>query len=168
MIISCINCYKKFEINSDLIPENGRLLQCSICNHQWFFKKKLPLENINQNETDDKPIINDILTDKKIESETNLNPIQKKTSEDQNIENLSKDLDEKENTIPIDTTIQNNKKSIHFFNILLVFVLSFVALIILIDTFKFQIAKIFPNIEFVLYNLYESIKDIILFFKDLI
>ena len=114
MIISCINCYKKFEINSDLIPENGRLLQCSICNHQWFFKKKLPLENINQNETDDKPIISDILTDKKIESEINLNPIQKKTSEGQNIENLSKELDEKENTIPIDTAIQSNKKSIHF------------------------------------------------------
>ena len=38
MIISCIKCIKKFEINSDLIPENGRLLQCSSCNHQWFFK----------------------------------------------------------------------------------------------------------------------------------
>ena len=38
MIISCIKCIKKFEINSDLIPENGRLLQCSSCSHQWFFK----------------------------------------------------------------------------------------------------------------------------------
>ena len=38
MIITCINCNKKFDINSDLIPKNGRLLECSSCNHQWFFK----------------------------------------------------------------------------------------------------------------------------------
>ena len=25
MIINCINCKKKFEVNSSLIPENGRL-----------------------------------------------------------------------------------------------------------------------------------------------
>ena len=68
MIVSCINCNKKFKINSDLIPENGRLLQCSSCNHQWFFKKELPLENINQIDTDNR-IINDILTDKEVESE---------------------------------------------------------------------------------------------------
>ena len=40
MIITCDNCQKKFEIDQDLIPENGRLLQCSACNHKWFFKKK--------------------------------------------------------------------------------------------------------------------------------
>ena len=38
MIITCINCNKKFDINADLIPKNGRLLECSSCNHQWFFK----------------------------------------------------------------------------------------------------------------------------------
>ena len=36
---------KKFEVNSDLITEKGRLLQCSSCNHQWFFQKEI-LENI--------------------------------------------------------------------------------------------------------------------------
>ena len=101
-----------------------------------------------------------------MESETNLNLIQKKTFENQNIKNFSKDISEKENTVTKEKTIQNNRKSTHFLNIILVFVLSFVALIILVDTFKFQIAKIFPNIEFVLYNLYESIKDVFLFFND--
>ena len=43
-----------------------------------------------------------------------------------------------------------------------------IAFIILIDTFKYPISKIVPNIEFILYNLYESIKDIRLFFNDLI
>ena len=39
MIITCEQCNKKFEIESILIPEKGRLLQCSSCNHQWFYKK---------------------------------------------------------------------------------------------------------------------------------
>ena len=40
MIITCNNCNKKFEIDENLIPEKGRLLQCSSCNHQWHFKKE--------------------------------------------------------------------------------------------------------------------------------
>ncbi len=39
MIIECIKCSKKFELNSDLIPSNGRTIQCGSCGHVWFFKK---------------------------------------------------------------------------------------------------------------------------------
>ena len=39
MIISCENCNKRFEVGDNLIPEEGRLLQCSSCDHKWFFKK---------------------------------------------------------------------------------------------------------------------------------
>ena len=38
MIINCENCYKNFEVDSALIPDNGRLLQCSACDHKWFYK----------------------------------------------------------------------------------------------------------------------------------
>ena len=38
MIIECINCHKKFVVNSDLIPTAGRNIQCGSCNHLWFFK----------------------------------------------------------------------------------------------------------------------------------
>ena len=38
----------------------------------------------------------------------------------------------------------------------------------ILDTFKGPIGKIVPNIEFLLYNLYETINDIALFLKDLI
>ena len=37
MIISCPNCNKKFNIDNKLIPETGRLLQCSSCNHKWHY-----------------------------------------------------------------------------------------------------------------------------------
>ena len=38
MIISCPNCNKKFKIDQNLIPIDGRLLQCSNCKHKWHFK----------------------------------------------------------------------------------------------------------------------------------
>ena len=40
MIIECINCSKKFDVDSNLIPSEGRTIQCGSCNHVWFFKKK--------------------------------------------------------------------------------------------------------------------------------
>ena len=44
MIIGCTSCNKKFEINSNLIPDSGRLLECSNCNNQWFFKKEKSIQ----------------------------------------------------------------------------------------------------------------------------
>ena len=41
MIITCEQCHKKFEIESNLIPKKGRLLQCSSCSHKWFYKSDI-------------------------------------------------------------------------------------------------------------------------------
>ena len=69
MIITCNNCNKKFNIDSSLIPDKGRLLQCASCNHKWFFKKVVPEnpvslidedisnDNVNIFEQNNSPII---------------------------------------------------------------------------------------------------------------
>ena len=46
MIISCDQCLKKFEIDSMLIPNEGRLLQCSSCHNKWFYKKDIPQKTV--------------------------------------------------------------------------------------------------------------------------
>ena len=56
MIITCNNCNKKFDIDSNLISDKGRLLQCASCDHKWFFKKEV-LENVVS------PIVEDIDND---------------------------------------------------------------------------------------------------------
>ena len=38
MIIDCINCNKKFNVDADLIPKQGRQIQCGSCEHIWHFK----------------------------------------------------------------------------------------------------------------------------------
>ena len=44
MIIECPECKKKFEIDNNLIPSTGRLLQCSSCDNKWFFKKTVEVK----------------------------------------------------------------------------------------------------------------------------
>ena len=154
MIISCEKCAKKFNINSDLIPEKGRLLQCSSCEHKWFFKrfqieeKTLLFDEIITDEKEEKSSINN----KNVYLQKNKTKTPKKFKD--------KNLDLKND--------KNIQKKLKILNKILVLIITFAAVTILIDTFKGQISKIYPNIEFVLYNLYESFKDLFLFFKDLI
>ena len=149
MIISCDQCHKKFEIDSNLIPRDGRLLECGSCNHKWFYKQDI------EDKTEE-IIIEPQL--KNIEEE-DIDPIRKDISQ---IKELDTSSEKKE-------IIENKKiKKIGVLNIIIVFIISFVALIILIQTFKDQISIYIPNVEFILDSLHEILRDIILFFKDLI
>jgi len=38
MIIDCICGLKKFEVNSDQVPIEGRQVKCGVCSKEWFFK----------------------------------------------------------------------------------------------------------------------------------
>ena len=149
MIISCDQCHKKFEIDSNLIPKDGRLLECGSCNHKWFYKQDI--EDKTQ----------EIIIEPQLKNieEKNIDPIQTNISP---INELDTSSEKKK--------IAENKKikKISILNIIIVFIISFVALIILIETFKDPISIFIPNIKFILNSLYETLKDIILFFNDLI
>ena len=149
MIISCDQCNKKFEIDSNLIPKDGRLLECGSCNHKWFYKQDI------EDKTEE-IIIEPQL--KNIEEE-NIDHIQTNISQINELDTSSKKKE----------IIENKKiKKIGVLNIIIVFIISFVALVILIETFKNSISIYIPNIEFILNSLHEILRDIILFFKDLI
>ena len=157
MIIGCENCNKRFEVSDNLIPDQGRLLQCSSCDHKWFFKKteklikkKEPKKIIKE---DDNKILSETFVEKTIEKE-------EITSTTLNEETLSEIDDEQ-------PQVKKDKKT-NYLKIFIVIIITFVAIIIIIETFKHQISLIYPNIEALLSNLYESLKDINLFLRDLI
>ena len=164
MIINCPNCIKRFKINTSLIPVEGRDLKCGSCEHVWFYKiedKNLePLslkEDIINNE--DKPEI----VDKKIEQ---TNEVKKSSSHSKIDTKDKKDLDKiADKQIPSKNKTKNTSSK--FFSYIFVFIISFVALIILIDTLKTPLINIFPGLETVLFSLFEMLKDIKLFIIDL-
>jgi|TARA_B110000114_G_C14943554_1_gene337395 predicted Zn finger-like uncharacterized protein len=169
MIITCNNCNKNFDLDSNLIPEKGRLLQCNSCNYKWFFEKKF--------------INDDIETLKNTKPNDEVEPFNKKVStyvsdsletielSDSITKNSSVQekilFNDKEDKNLINETFVE-KKNYNILGLIIVFIISFIALIIVIDTFQKPISSIIPNIEFLLYSLYETFNDIGLFFKDLI
>ncbi len=150
MIISCNQCLKKFEIDSNLIPNEGRLLQCSSCHNKWFYKK-----DIQEKTT----VVSELQETHDHKKETTI-------KKNNNI-NISNDIDhsEKIKRKHLYKHPQSNKLS--SLNFILVFIISVVAFIVLLDTFKNPISLIIPDIEFILTSLYETLKDITLFVQDL-
>ena len=153
MIITCEQCLKKFEIESSLIPKKGRLLQCSSCDHKWFYKKDI----LEETEV--------VIKKQDIKSKKNEPPVE----EINNIkvfEDLASAKEKKRKHSY--KSIQTENKKLSFLNVILVFIISIIALIVLLDTFKSPISLMIPNIEFILESLYETLKDILLFIQDLL
>ena len=153
MIISCPSCKKSFQIDSSLIPIEGRNLKCGSCGHVWFFKSE---EKNLELKTEIIPNIK-LESDKKIQKKINAN---EKNLRDEIINNKDKALIKYEEESKITLT--------NLLGYIVVSILSFIALIILLDTFQIQLSSIFPNLELFLYNLYETVKDMFLFIRDLI
>ena len=156
MIISCPACKKKFEIDSNLIPKDGRNLQCGSCLNVWFYKLEkniLDLE-IKDNATDLNEDNNDIIIkeDKNKEISTTKN----------------KDSENRKDKALVKYEKKTKLSLINFIGYFFVLILSFVALLIILDTFEPLLLRIFPNLELILFNFYETLLDIYLFIKDLI
>ena len=164
MIITCPNCNKQFKIDNSLIPNDGRELQCGSCNHVWFYKIEQENEKVLK--------LNDEIVSKVIGTkvEKKEEKIDEKKQESEKINN--KINNEKENILEKQKNKTLSKNSgnngIKFFSYLIVFIISFVALIILLDTLKTPLINVFPGLEIILFNLFETLQDIKLFIIDLI
>tara|TARA_S200000501_G_scaffold7918_1_gene7039 strand:+ start:17 stop:481 length:465 start_codon:yes stop_codon:yes gene_type:complete len=153
MIIVCPCDQKRFNIDEKLIPENGRLLKCGACNHTWFYK---PSEHTKKNEI----LLNDNVSVEIEKEEVITNIIKKSESTENNPDQLNED----KKYLPAIKKVKNK----NFSKLLLVILISVIALVLLIDTFKGPISNIIPNIDFYLNNLYQSLIDIKLFTINLI
>ena len=165
MIITCPNCNKQFKIDNSLIPDEGRDLQCGSCNHIWFY-------NIQEKNNDvlelKKEIISEDIETKAVNKE---NKIEEKQQSEEiiktEINNKKKEKHSEKQKYTTTLKKKENKGS-KFFSYLIVFIISFVALIILLDTLKTPLINVFPGLEIILFNLFETLQDIKLFIIDLI
>ena len=155
MIITCPNCNKQFKIDNSLIPDEGRDLQCGSCNHVWFYKI--------EKENNEVLKLNEELVRKEIEIKAEKK--EEKIRADVNYKKKEK-ISEKQKNKNASTNTSN--KGGKLFSYLIVFIISFVALIIFLDTLKTPLINVFPGLEILLFNLFETLQDIKLFIIDLI
>jgi predicted Zn finger-like uncharacterized protein len=165
MIITCPNCNKQFKIDNSLIPDEGRDLQCGSCNHIWFY-------NIQENNNEVLKLKQEIISeDIETKAEINEDKIEEKQQSEEIIKTeINNKKKEKNSEKQKNTTAfkKSENKGSKFFSYLIVFIISFIALIILLDTLKTPLINVFPGIEIILFNLFETLQDIQLFIIDLI
>ena len=147
MIIVCPSCGKDFDVDTSLIPDKGRLLKCGSCDQTWFFNKNISEQT--------KPLIDKPIKQKKI------------LYEDENIDKAETNVPIKSGSELVEYTSKYDFTFGKFLSYIIVSIITFVAIIIVLDTFKDPLGNIFPNLELILYNLFETLRDLILFAKDL-
>ena len=147
MIIVCPSCGKNFDVDEKLIPDNGRLLKCGSCNQTWFFNKNVSEQT--------EPLIDKPAKQKKI------------LYKDENINKSVSKAPIKPGSELVKYKPKYNFTFGKFLSYIIVSIITFVAIIIVLDTLKNPLSNIFPNLELVLYNLFETLRDVILFAKDL-
>ena len=162
MIIECPCKKKKFNIDINLIPAEGRNLQCGSCDRVWFYKKEELISepsHLNQDIAIKEKEDSDKLNDDKSKNQLIKQPVEENEKAKSKLSNINK-TENKSKEI-------KKTKSSKFFSYLIVFIISLGALIILLDTLKTPLINIFPGLEVLLFNLYETLKDIKLFIMDL-
>ena len=158
MIIACPNCNKQFKIDNSLIPNEGRDLQCGSCDHIWFY-------NIQEKNNEALELKQEIVSE---DIDTKAENKEDKIKEKKQSEEIIKKEKYSEKIKNTNTFKKTENKSSKFFSYLIVFIISFVALIILLDTLKTPLINVFPRLEIILFNLFETLQDIKLFIIDLI
>ena len=152
MIITCPCGEKKFEVAENLIPEKGRLLKCGSCNETWFFNKNDPITKKIQRPTPKK--------DKLLSKTQKTLPKKEEKSIIYSNNNKGSEIVKYQ---PKSTFTFSN-----FLSYILVGIISIIGFVIILDTFKSSLYVFFPNLEFLLFSFYETLKDVELFVKDLI
>ena len=163
MIIQCPACSRKFNIDERYIPGKGRLLKCGNCEHTWFFKKEENKELDTQNKK-----TSEIEENK---TEVNIEKVEEPVIKTKKIrKKISKKSSTKESTskelVSIDKSSISRENNI--IKKIFLIIISIIAFILLIDTFKNHISVIFPGIVQMSDSLFQVINDLKLFIKDLV
>ena len=160
MIISCPECNKRFNIDQNLIPEDGRLLQCSNCMHKWHFIIEKNEKIIEQ------PIKSEEIITESKNQEKKINPSQEFIPIEEEI--VEKKLKKEQKVKKKEQKRKKKDKPIKLLNMIIVTIISVAALIIIIDTFRIELSKYIPFLNPMLDSFYAIIADINLFIRDLI
>ena len=188
MIVECKNCLKKFAVKDSDIPSGGRTVQCGNCSRQWL---QMPVHSAvtSDNLDVDGDSSQDLsknefmgsdgkkykflgsqwaeilpsgkfgrLAKKKISKELNKLASIKQVKKNKTIQKSNQSVNQYQEK-------QNNGMGI--FSFLIVLVISVAAIILLLDTFRYQLTPFFTNLDNYLVYVFETLNNIYIIIKDL-
>ena len=169
MIIECPNCNKKFNLDKKLIPENGRTLKCSSCDHIWHYKIPITesIDDLGMPQEINTNLKNNISNIEKEEHNEEIN--------DEDLTDINQGVQFEENKEDEEDNIKDEKENeekqgkikmvlVYF----IVVIISLLGLLFLLDTFKSYLISVFPTVTPFFDSFYETLLDFKLFIKDLL
>ena len=164
MIINCECGEKKFNIDSSLIPIEGRLLKCGSCSKIWHYTPII--ENKKNEDLDIK--INENVVKNEFQSDVAINDANADINEEALSEENTDDDEDEENNIKEEKENEEQQGKIKMVLVyFIVVIISLLGLIFLLDTFKSYLITVFPAITPFFDSFYETLLDFKLFIKDL-
>ena len=165
MIINCECGKKKFNVDINLIPKEGRLLKCGSCSKIWHYTPIIETKNdedldIKINESVDK---NELQSDEAI-NDKNFKDISEEVLSE---ENTDHDENEENNIKEENKNEEKQGKAKMVLVYFVVVIISLLGFIFLLDTFKSYLISEFPTITPLFDSFYETFLDFKLFIKDL-
>ena len=165
MIINCECGKKKFNIDSSLIPKEGRLLKCGSCSKIWHYTPIIETKNDEELDLE----INENIVKNEVQSDEAIND---ENFTDINEEVLSEEIrdgdEDEENNIKEEKENEEQQGKIKMVLVyFIVVIISLLGLIFLLDTFKSYLIGVFPTITPFFDSFYETLLDFKLFIKDL-
>ena len=164
MILKCNSCEKKFVVPDKAITASGRLVQCGSCGNKW---KEFPVK---------KEVAKVASETKKISKKTmkSLKSKNKRAAKTREISLYSPEYLAKKHGISLDNDNANNNNSLNekipfgFYNSLILFIVTVIALSKGLHFFQDLIVQKLPFTEFYLDYFFENIRNIFEIWKNLI
>ncbi len=165
MIINCECGKKKFNIDSILIPKEGRLLKCGSCSKIWHYTPIIETKNDEDLDVKiDKKIIKNVVQSNEAINDENI----KDTNEEKLSKENTDDGEEEEKNIKEEKDNEKKQGKVKMILVyFIVIVISLLGLIFLLDTFRSYLLSVFPNINPLFDSFYQTLLDFKLFIKDL-
>ena len=190
MIIECKSCKKKFLVNDQDIPPEGRQVQCGICSQKWF-QKPVTTKTENYKPALDKRDHEEIIqasdgktykflgmqwaeflpsgkTGKLAKSVIAIE-LNDRVGKQQSRENLEKGLNDINPSLEEESISSKKSKNrgLGFFGSIFVVLIAAIFIIGILETFKDELIVYWPDLEFYLEYVYETFQNLRVIFRDL-
>ena len=193
MIIQCKSCQKKFLVSENVIPKEGMEVQCGVCSSTWFQKpeikkkskpksKKIAQEKI-ETASDGKI---ETASDGKIETASDgkkykflgkqwalvlpsgkSGRLAKSDIAKELDEKIGKSIDPSMESMSINASGDEKGQSIGFLASIFIILIGAISTIGILETFKSELIVYWPELEFYLEYVYETLKNIRIILRDL-
>ena len=185
MIIQCKSCQKKFLVSENAIPKEGMEVQCGVCSNTWFQKPKIKKSEIKKKA---KPKFkSEKITQEKIETASDgkkytflgkqwavvlpsgkVGRLAKSSIGKELDEKIGKSIDPSVESMSIATSEKNEKnQGIGFLTSIFIILIGAIFTIGVLETFKNELVVYWPELEFYLEYVYETLENIRTIVRDL-